>query len=88
MTVEPEGLTRLTWDGQLVTAPPGTTQCARTINGRPHPADWVHHLFAPDNPGPMVQLLTWCGMRAHRFILESEGRQVDCPECLKRPDAS
>jgi hypothetical protein len=26
--------------------------------GKPHPGDLVHDLFAPDNPGPMVQLLT------------------------------
>jgi hypothetical protein len=75
-------ITRLTWDGKRITAPVGTTKCARMV-GRPHPTDWTHWLFAPDDPGPMVQLTTRCGKRAHRFVLESEGRTVDCPDCLE-----
>ncbi len=74
-------IARLTWDGHLVIAPAGTSKCAQTV-GRPHPADLTHRLFAPDNPGPMVQLLTGCGRRAHRFVTEDEDKQVDCPECL------
>ena len=74
-------IARLTWDGHSLTAPAGTTKCAQTI-GNPHPADLTHRLFAPDNPGPMVQLLTGCGRRAHRFVTENEGKQVDCRECL------
>lgn len=72
---------RLTWDGELITAPAGTVKCAQTI-GRPHPGDLVHRLFAADNPGPGVQLMTGCGRRAHRFVPEADGKEVDCPECL------
>lgn len=75
-------IVRLTHDGNLISAPMGTTKCAQTI-GRPHPSDWTHWLFAPDNPGPMVQLMTGCGKRANRFVLESEGKEVDCPQCLE-----
>lgn len=74
-------LRRLTAAGETITAPAGTVMCAQTI-GRPHPGDLTHRLFAPDNPGPMVQLMTYCGRRAHRFVLESEGKEVDCPDCL------
>jgi hypothetical protein len=74
-------LARLTFDGDVVTAPLGTSKCAQTI-GRPHPGDLTHRLFAPDNPGPAVQLMTWCGRRAHRFVLESDGKDIDCPDCL------
>lgn len=74
-------LARLTTDGGTIAAPMGTNKCAQTI-GQPHPGDLTHQLFAPDNPGPMVQLMTYCGRRADRFVLESEGRDVDCPECL------
>lgn len=81
-----EQITRLTWDGQFVHAPAGTSKCAQTT-GRPHPSDLTHRLFAPDNPGPMVQLLTGCGRRAHRFITEDEGKEVDCPECLSEDPA-
>lgn len=73
---------RLDYQGDIVEAPDGTTKCALTIGRRPHPSDRTHRLFAPDNPGPMVQLMTRCGKRAHRFVLESEGKDVDCPECL------
>lgn len=74
-------IVRLTWDGKLVTAPAGTNKCAQTV-GRPHWSDLTHRLAYADNPGPMVQLLTGCGHRAHRFVLETEGKQVDCPNCL------
>jgi uncharacterized protein DUF6221 len=74
-------IVRMTHDGQRVTAPSGTTKCAQTT-GRPHPSDWTHRLFAANDPGPMVQLMTGCGRRAHRFVLESEGKDVDCPRCL------
>jgi hypothetical protein len=73
---------RFTHDGQLIEAPAGTTKCARTV-GRPHRADWVHALFAPGDSGPMVQLMTRCGRRAHRLVLESEDRDVDCPACAE-----
>lgn len=75
---------RTTWDGRSVSAPVDTDKCAQTI-GRPHPGDWVHWLFAPDNPGAdgVVQLMTQCGKRAHRFVLESDGKEVDCPACLE-----
>ena len=79
---------RLTHDGQLIEAPFGTTKCAQMFCGRPSPRDWIHALFAPDNPGPMVQLLTKCGRRAHRFVLESEGREVDCTECVDELNAA
>lgn len=72
---------RLTWDGHLISAPAGTRKCAQMV-GKPHPGDLVHDLFAPDNPGPMVQLLTGCGRRAHYFVTEDQGREVDCPDCL------
>lgn len=73
---------RLTWDGHLITAPLGTRKCAQTI-GRPHHRDLIHGLFASENPGPMVQLMTRCGGRAHRFVLESDDKDIDCPECLE-----
>lgn len=76
-------ITRLTYDGQLVTAPVGTRKCQQGV--RPHPTEWTHWLFAPDDPGPMLQLMTRCGRRAHRFVLESEGKEVDCPECSDEP---
>ncbi|WP_372672990.1 hypothetical protein [Amycolatopsis kentuckyensis] len=75
-------IARLTWDGGIVTAPVGTDKCAQTV-GRPHPSDWTHWLFAAGDPGPMVQLTTRCGQRAHRFVLEGEGKTVDCPRCLE-----
>lgn len=75
-------LVRLTHDGERITAPLGTTKCAQTI-GQPHPSDSTHWLFAPDNLGPMVQLMTLCGRRAHRFVLDSEDKEVDCPHCLE-----
>lgn len=74
-------LVRLAWDGRLISAPAGTNKCAQMVQ-KPHPTDLVHRLFAPDNPGPMVQLLTGCGRRAHYFITEDQGREVDCRECL------
>jgi hypothetical protein len=81
MTTTTDAIFRLTWDGQQVSAPAGTVKCAQTV-GAPHPSDWTHRLFAASNPGPMVQLTTGCGKRAHRFVLESEGKAVDCPDCL------
>lgn len=74
-------ITRFTWDGHEITAPSGTNKCAQTIV-RPHPSDLTHRLFAPDSDNPMLQLLTGCGRRAHRFVTEDEGKEVDCPECL------
>lgn len=78
-------LVRLTASGDTISAPLGTTMCAQAI-GQPHPCDLTHRLFAPDNPGPAVQLMTSCGRRAHRFIPESEGKDVDCPECLEEAE--
>ncbi len=76
-------LVRLTYDGKQATAPLGTTKCAQ--GNHPNPGDWTHRLFAASNPGPMVQLMTGCGQRAHRFVLESEGKDVDCPRCVGGP---
>lgn len=75
-------ITRLTYDGREITAPAGTNKCAQTP-GPLYPADWVHGLFAADNPGPMVQLTTRCGGRAHQFVLDTVSREIDCPKCLE-----
>lgn len=74
-------IARVTWDGQLIQAPEGTRKCAQMV-ARPHPSDLVHGLFAADNPGPTLQLMTQCGKRAHYFVPESEDREIDCPDCL------
>jgi hypothetical protein len=65
------------------TAPAGTRKCISIIN-HPHPSDLVHELFAAEQLGTdrVIQLMTSCGKRAHRFVPESEGRAVDCPGCL------
>jgi hypothetical protein len=73
---------RLTWDGHLISAPPGTNQCAAMV-GQPHPTDLVHRLFAPEYPSAMIQLMTGCGRRAHYFVRPDENREVDCPDCLR-----
>lgn len=69
--------------GNRHTAPAGTRKCAQVIN-RVHPSDLVHGLFAADQLGTnrAIQLMTRCGKRADRFVPESEGKEIDCPDCL------
>ena len=89
MTTPPDAiLIRMTHDRSFAAAPAGTNKCAQTIGGKPHHSDLIHRLFAPDDPGPMVQLMTYCGRRADRLVPEGEGKEIDCPECLDEGGAT
>lgn len=74
-------IARLLHDGSAIEAPAGTTQCVQVYGRAPMHGDWVHDLFAADNPGP-VQLITQCGQRAHRFVLPDADMPTTCPDCV------